>query len=46
MRSETNYRMLAFDKFNAETNWSENNRLFNYSVATIGAFIYLLSLFI
>ncbi|WP_169525165.1 hypothetical protein [Pseudalkalibacillus hwajinpoensis] len=46
MKSETNYRMLAFEKFNAETNWSENNRLFNYSIASLGALIYLLSLFI
>ncbi|MCA0987728.1 hypothetical protein [Guptibacillus algicola] len=44
MRSETKYRLLAFGEFNAETNWNENNRLFNYSIATIGALVYGLSL--
>ncbi|MBN8207149.1 hypothetical protein JI666_00150 [Bacillus sp. NTK071] len=46
MKSETNYRMLAFEKFNAETNWSENNRLFNYSIAGLGAIISFISIFI
>ncbi len=46
MKSETSYRMLAFDKFNAETNWSENNRLFNYSIAGLGAIFYIVSMLI
>ncbi|MDQ0483503.1 hypothetical protein [Guptibacillus hwajinpoensis] len=46
MKSETSYRMLALEKFNAETNWSENNRLFNYSIAGIGAIISILSIVI
>ncbi|WP_270181556.1 hypothetical protein [Alkalihalobacillus sp. CinArs1] len=39
MRSETKYRLLAFEKFNAE-NWKEDNRLFNYSIATLAVLIY------
>ncbi|MBF0708113.1 MULTISPECIES: hypothetical protein [Bacillaceae] len=45
MRSETSYRMLAFEKFNAEKNWSENNRLFNYSIAGLGTIFYFVTLF-
>ncbi|WP_377889720.1 hypothetical protein [Alkalihalobacillus sp. R86527] len=40
MRSETKYRLLAFEEFNAETNWKENNRLFNYSLATLAVVVY------
>ncbi|MCA0989887.1 hypothetical protein [Pseudalkalibacillus hwajinpoensis] len=43
MRSETSYRMLAFEKFNAEKNWSENNRLFNYAIVGCGTLFYILS---